>query len=345
MSNNLKSYGRVKPTLLDWLIAVASSIIGLTAIWLTIAISANNLGPSTVPAFRNVALSLGFIADSAKYGQYAVPAVYGTILFYGSLILLVAGSVYLFLKGKKERIPGLVAQFVAAVGILFYMNFVHEYLTGDSRGSIPLIFPILTVIFIALLIGVMAFSIYATFNDYVVQTKAFLNKFRKFKFYTIIAFVAGLAGAIGSLALLFVHQALLTAVGFDGPQVGFFARPIEAMFFFLAGLFAVIFGIVVVYLSYPYLFKKEKMLPNKGIIYFAVAQAVLALVEAVFAVIMCNPPATVMYGGASKVEVAIALIPEVANLGILFAVITFVASLVEIAMLYPLFKVRIDDEK
>ena len=97
------------------------------------------------------------------------------------------------------------------------------------------------------------------------------------------------------------------------------------MIFFLAGLLAIIFGIVAVYTSLPFIFKKqEKLEPNKLIPWFGVASAGFALVEVIFAFIMIAKP-----GSRNTIGVVIA------------AIFLILALVVQLLMIVPTLKVRV----
>ena len=163
MKKRMKLYGRKTINKLDWLLAIACVIIGVAALWLSIGVAVPNAGDKAVVAFRDVALGLGFVADATVYGQAAVIAVCVTFIFYSSLLCLVLGCIYLFKKGLKDRIPGLAAQFVACIGICFYLCFAYETL-GGSAVVVSEAWPVILILFIVALAYVAGFSIWATFN-------------------------------------------------------------------------------------------------------------------------------------------------------------------------------------
>lgn len=166
MEKKVVIHGRKNVNKLDNLLVLACIIIAVGSIWLSIGIAANDLGGLSVAAFRDVALSLGFIANVEKYGQAAILSVYNSAVFYGSLLLLVIGTIYLFKKGKKEKVPGLVTEFVAAVGFVFFLSFVYEMLGGTMAGKISVAFPVIAIILMVCLAAIMAFAIYAVYSKY-----------------------------------------------------------------------------------------------------------------------------------------------------------------------------------
>ena len=171
MAKKFKSYGRKNTNKLDWLLAIACVIIGVAALWISLGISLKNAGAIASVAFRDVLLGLGFIADSTVYGQAAVLAVYNTVIIYGSFLLLVLGTIYLFKKDKKDRVPGLVAEFVAAVGFAFYLSFVYELMSGTAKGSVALAFPIVLILFLVALGCLAIYATYLTFSGKSVELK------------------------------------------------------------------------------------------------------------------------------------------------------------------------------
>ena len=93
--------------------------------------------------------------------------------------------------------------------------------------------------------------------------KNLLKKFRDFRLTAKIEGCLGLVSAICSLALLLFYQ--FNQVDPEDPSkivTGFNGEPILGMMMFLFGLFALIFSIVVVYTSYPFIFKKEEKLDD-----------------------------------------------------------------------------------
>jgi len=131
---HLKYYGRKNINKLDRLLAITCAVIGIASLWISIGIAVRNAGPASIPAFADVLHGLGFLWGS-KYGSSGV-AVTNSILFYGSLLCLVIGCIYLSKKNKKERIPGLVATFIAMIGFIFFLSLVFEFTRGVSKGKI-----------------------------------------------------------------------------------------------------------------------------------------------------------------------------------------------------------------
>ena len=95
MAKKFKRYGRLNVNKLDWLLAIVFVVIGVAALWISLGISMANAGVYAGKAFLDLALALGFVADAAKYGQAAVVSAYSTVIIYGSLLLLILGTLYI----------------------------------------------------------------------------------------------------------------------------------------------------------------------------------------------------------------------------------------------------------
>ena len=164
MAKNFKKYGRLNLNKLDWLLAIVFVVIGVAALWISLGISIANAGDYAGKAFLDLALALGFVADASKYGQAAVVSAYSTVIIYGSLLLLILGTLYLVKKGLKDRIPGLVAEFVAALGAGFFICFAYEFGFASTQTGVNKFWPLSLIIFIVVLFALMVIAIYATFN-------------------------------------------------------------------------------------------------------------------------------------------------------------------------------------
>ena len=164
MAKNFKKYGRVNLNKLDWLLAIVFVVIGVAALWISLGISIANAGQYAGKAFLDLALALGFVADAGKYGQAAVVSAYSTVIIYGSLCLLILGILYLIKKGLQDRVPGLVAEFVAALGAGFFICFAYEFGFAKTNTGINKFWPLSLIIFIVVLFALMIISVYATFN-------------------------------------------------------------------------------------------------------------------------------------------------------------------------------------
>lgn len=160
--------------------------------------------------------------------------------------------------------------------------------------------------------------------------KNLLKKFRDFRLTAMIEGCLGLLSAICSLALLLLYQ--FNQVDPEDPSkivTGFNGEPILGMMMFLFGLFALIFSIVVVYTSYPFIFKKEEKLePNKALVWFGVTIAVLSILFVVFAFMMVGRP-------GSRYTVGV----------IIVSIFSLIASIGQLAMMYPALTVRIEKQK
>lgn len=164
--------------------------------------------------------------------------------------------------------------------------------------------------------------------------KQLLKKFKNFRLTAIIEAIVGVVVIVAALVLMILYQTNQTRFNPSTGEMinipGFPGSPISGMIFFLAGLLAIIFSVVAVYTSLPFIFKKdEKLEPNKLIPYFGAVSAVFALVEVIFAFIM-----TTLEGSRHTVPI------------IIFAIVLIVGLICQLAMLYPAITVRIvkDDE-
>lgn len=164
MKKQPKLYGRKKINKLDLLLAAVAVVIGVAALWISIGISVRNAGAQAAVAFRDLAVGLGFVFNVVKYGEAVVVAVFVTVIFYSSLLCLIIGTIYLFKKKLKDRVPGLVAQFVAAIGICFYFCFAYELLGGSASFTVNVFWPIILCMMVGILICLMVIAIWATFN-------------------------------------------------------------------------------------------------------------------------------------------------------------------------------------
>ena len=161
--------------------------------------------------------------------------------------------------------------------------------------------------------------------------KQFLKKFKEFRLVAFIEAIAGAVGLVAALLILIFYQTNQTRLGLDGNEViipGFPGEPIAGMVFFLAGLLAIIFGVVVVYSCIPFIFKKdEKLDPNKLIPWFAVVAAAFSLIEVIFGFVMIGKA-----GSRNTVGVVIA------------SIFLILALLVQLLMIYPTLRVRLKED-
>ena len=165
MAKNFKKYGRLNINKLDRLLAIVFVVIGVAALWISLGISIANAGVFAGKAFTDLALALIFVADAGKYGQAAVVSAYSTVIIYASLLLLVLGTLYLVKKGLKDRVPGLVAEFVAALGAGFFLCFAYEFGFSNPESGVNKFWPLSLIIFIVVLFALMVIATYATFNQ------------------------------------------------------------------------------------------------------------------------------------------------------------------------------------
>ena len=161
--NKFKRYGHLKINKLDWLLAISCCLFAIAALWISLGISIVNKGPGAVEAFMTFARGLAF-NFSIENGQSAVVSMFVCILVYGAALLLCLGCIFLVKVKAKERIAGVVAAFVAAVGIALFTCFSFEYMGGKTVGDLSVFWPVSLIIFIILFVCFMVFDLYATFN-------------------------------------------------------------------------------------------------------------------------------------------------------------------------------------
>lgn len=110
--------------------------------------------------------------------------------------------------------------------------------------------------------------------------KPIIKKLNNFKFTSMLACIAGAVSIIlTALLFVFYSRSGLDASGnvttaFDGGQ----NHPsiyLIGMIYFLFCIVTFIVGIVIVYLSFPYMFPKDKMTPKKALPWVIVADGVL----------------------------------------------------------------------
>ena len=104
MAKKFKTYGRKSINKLDWLIAIAAVVIAVGAVILCIGVSVKNAAQYVAPAFQDVLLAFGFVADASQFGQGAVVIAYNSAIIYASILLVVVGSIALMKKGRSERV-------------------------------------------------------------------------------------------------------------------------------------------------------------------------------------------------------------------------------------------------
>ena len=171
MAKKFKTYGRKSINKLDWLIAIAAVVIAVGAVILCIGVSVKNAAQYVAPAFQDVLLALGFVADASQFGQGAVVIAYNSAIIYASILLVVVGSIALMKKGRSERVPGLFAELVAAIGATFFISFAYEILSGSSKGYVHPAFPIVVLVLLACLVCIMVLGVYGAFSNCNIELK------------------------------------------------------------------------------------------------------------------------------------------------------------------------------
>ena len=155
-----KMYGRKNVNQLDWLLAIVCSIIALGALWISIGISVANAAVYAVPAFRDVVHGFAFMWKTNGM------VISNSLIFYSALIFLVFGIVYWTKKGDKERIPGVVAIFISALGIVVFESLFFEFVAADSVHKVFGLWSYGLLFFILCLIGAIFFSARMMFMHY-----------------------------------------------------------------------------------------------------------------------------------------------------------------------------------
>ena len=161
----LKSYGRKKINKLDWLLAIVCCVIGLGSLWISLGVCLSNAAADAVPAFRDMLHGLAFMWKTNEM------VIANSFIFYAALLFLIFGIVYLTMKKKKERIPGVVAIFVACVGIVFLTSLFFEFIAGSSVDKVHGVWSYGLIFFILCLIGCGGISAQMVFTDYNVEFK------------------------------------------------------------------------------------------------------------------------------------------------------------------------------
>ena len=166
-----KFFGRTSINRLDWLLAWTCVIGALGALWMSLGILIRDAAPFAVVPLKDFALSLAFSMNAAKLGTAVAPIVINTMIFYGSLVLVVCGTIALCKKDKKDRIPGLFASLVAAIFFGMFLLFVFEFMVGAGQGSVALVFPIVLILFMACMLCVMVLGTYAALGSCNIELK------------------------------------------------------------------------------------------------------------------------------------------------------------------------------
>ena len=159
-----KKYGHTKVNKLDWCLAITCCIFALCAVWISIGVSVFLAAEGSIAAMQIFIRGLSF--QLAQGNEGFLVSLLTTILFYLSICYFVFGLVFLIKKGRKERIPGVVVEFIAMVGYLFYLAFAVEFFTGTYKSQLPLVWPVIIVIFAAILLCIAIVSIYLTLSNF-----------------------------------------------------------------------------------------------------------------------------------------------------------------------------------
>ena len=159
----LNSYGRKNINMLDWFIAIVCVLIAVGAIWISIGLSIANAAPYAVPAFRDVVHGLAF-----KWKTNEI-VIANTFISYLAVLFCIFGIVFLVVKGKKERIPGVVAIFIAAVGLVIFASLLFEFVAGESARSIHPVWAYGLIFFVVALVACIGYAARMTFTEYEIE--------------------------------------------------------------------------------------------------------------------------------------------------------------------------------
>ena len=164
---NSKQYGRLIINKLDVYLAAVSVVIAVAALWISVGISVANAGHVAKYAFLDVWHSMGFVYCAQSVG---IEVIF-TFMFYGGLVLLCCGSYYLKKKEKGERIPGLVAAFLAMLGFIHFYALYYEYSLGQAACMVHPFWSYSLLVFVLAFFVGMFLLIMATFSNYNIELK------------------------------------------------------------------------------------------------------------------------------------------------------------------------------
>ena len=159
MEKKLKRYGRTRINKLDWLLAITFVVFAIGALWIGIAVLISKAQEPALEGLKQFVNAIGFQFKGAPVLRVLV-----AVLFYESLLTLILGCYYCVKKQHKDRIPGVVGQFVAAiaVGILFCL--VIQFLKYNAK-AMNLFWPISLLIFVICLACLLIVNVYMAFNQ------------------------------------------------------------------------------------------------------------------------------------------------------------------------------------
>ena len=170
MSNILtKYYGRKSVNKLDWLLAIVCCVVALGSVWISVGICLRNAAPAAVPAFTDALHALIFKWNTGA-GTSLIYIVISSVLFYEAVLYLVIATICLCKKGKKDRVPGVVAGFIAMLGIIVLGALAFEFLLGSSKGAVNDVWAYGLVGFVVWILALLVWVTIWTFAKQNVET-------------------------------------------------------------------------------------------------------------------------------------------------------------------------------
>lgn len=154
----LKYYGRKDVNRLDWCLALSCVIIALGAVWYSIGLSITNTGYAAAPAFRIVLSALTF-----KWATNTLVLVFG-IVIYAALLYSIVTIACLCATHKKNRIPGVVTTLLSLLASVVFVSLIYQFSFGASKDLLSLLFPLIEIGFVAYLVLVAFYCVYAVFS-------------------------------------------------------------------------------------------------------------------------------------------------------------------------------------
>ena len=159
MEKKLKRYGRTKINKLDWLLAITFVVFAIGALSIAIGVLVSKAQEPALEGLKQFVNAIGF-----QFKGATVLRVLVAVLFYESLLTLILGIYYCVKKEHKDRIPGVVGQFIAAIGVAILFCLVIQFLKY-SRSSMNLFWPISLLIFVICLACLLIVNVYMAFNQ------------------------------------------------------------------------------------------------------------------------------------------------------------------------------------
>ena len=159
----LKKYGRTDINKLDWILAIIACLVAIDSLWISLGISIVNAGEYTIEGFLIFLRGLSF-QWNASQGAANGFAVCVTLLFYIPLLILGGGLFYLFKINAKERIPGLIAQFIGFLGIAVLLPIAFNFIDGTGKGFLNAFWPWSLIVLLCITALCSLVTTYITLN-------------------------------------------------------------------------------------------------------------------------------------------------------------------------------------